>query len=248
VKIDMGSVNFLAKFLPKFLARACALVLSLAACTVMTQKQGAEARCTPPEGVSGSPESIEDAVELINALPKPVSVACFVQALDRPLKIYATNSVFSRQPAVGDRSPRIFIFSDQLLISIATDGAGSSLVEFGQLTSDQTSLKGELQLPVTQNLTGTEAFERIRLQNGTSCAACHSGETLSNLVTATEAFESRAIKPSPATQVDLTQLKEEYSDCNSSREPIRCSLLKAVFGFGAVQFQDFPDSMRTFSP
>jgi hypothetical protein len=234
--------------LEHFLIGACALILSLGACTVVTQQDGGDARCTPPAGVSGSPETIEDAVDLINALPKPVSVSCFVQALDRPLKVYATNSVFSRQPAVGDRSPRIFIFSNQLLISIAADGQGSSLVEFGQLTSDQTSIKGELQLPVTQNLVGTEPFDRIRLHNGTSCSACHSGESLSNLITVTDAFESRAIKPSLSTQVDLAQLKNEYLDCNASAEPIRCSILKAVFGFGAVQFQPFPDAMRTFSP
>ena len=35
-------------------------------------------RCTPPDGMSGTPQTIEDAVALLNALPKPTSVACFV--------------------------------------------------------------------------------------------------------------------------------------------------------------------------
>ena len=43
------------------------------------------ARCRPPAGVSGYPKTTQAALDLLNALPKPTSVACFVESLDRPL-------------------------------------------------------------------------------------------------------------------------------------------------------------------
>src|SRR5262245_6264496 len=41
--------------------------------------------CSPANGVSGKPANISEALILINTLPKPVTLACFIEALDRPL-------------------------------------------------------------------------------------------------------------------------------------------------------------------
>ena len=35
----------------------------------------------------GSPTSITEAIELINALPRPLNIPCFLSALNRPLKV-----------------------------------------------------------------------------------------------------------------------------------------------------------------
>ena len=59
----------------------------------------------------GSPDSIGDAVALINALPKPLTIACFVSALNRPLNLNLTTSTISVQPAIGVSNPRIFIIN-----------------------------------------------------------------------------------------------------------------------------------------
>lgn len=58
-------------------------------------------RCVAPPGISAAPSSIAAAVALINALPPPVTVACFVESLDRPLQVVATASDLSAQPAAG---------------------------------------------------------------------------------------------------------------------------------------------------
>ena len=67
-------------------------------------------RCVAPEGVSTAPQTIAEVVTLLNALPKPLNLPCFVASLARPLSLHAVNSPFSAQPAQGRRSPRIFIF------------------------------------------------------------------------------------------------------------------------------------------
>src|SRR5688572_16123159 len=80
--------------------------------------------CRAPEGVSGSPRSVDQTVELVNALPKPLSLACFVEALGRPLQLHATRSEISAQPAVGLRSPRIFLYFEPLIMTVVPAGAG----------------------------------------------------------------------------------------------------------------------------
>jgi len=61
--------------------------------------------------VPGSPGTIEEAVALANGLPFPVTAECYVEALDRPLRIEATKSRTSLQKAEGERSPRVFLWS-----------------------------------------------------------------------------------------------------------------------------------------
>src|SRR6185436_10338181 len=51
--------------------------------------------CKPATGVSGSPRTISEAIILINTLPRPTTLACFLEALDRPLSLYMTMSTSS---------------------------------------------------------------------------------------------------------------------------------------------------------
>jgi hypothetical protein len=78
---------------------------------------------------------------LINGLPKPVSLVCFLEALERPLRLVATRSFFSAQPAVGARSPRIFLFMDGIIQSIVPAGSARNLLEMGEATSPGSAIR-----------------------------------------------------------------------------------------------------------
>ena len=106
-------------------------------------------RCVAPLGVNGSPRCTQELIELLNALPKPTSVACFLESLERPLTVYATSSQFSAQPAFSGASPRLFLKLGSLWLSVVIDGKSSYLMEFGdRVVGDPLrSIKGELQLP-----------------------------------------------------------------------------------------------------
>lgn len=52
-------------------------------------------RCTPAGGVSRSPSTIAQVVDLVNALPRPLSLTCFLESLDRPLQVAASSGVIS---------------------------------------------------------------------------------------------------------------------------------------------------------
>jgi hypothetical protein len=149
---------------------------------------------------------------------------------------------------VGQRSPRTFIFVDPLIMSISFDGAGSQLLELGEVRPGGTrTLKAEIEFPVTGELTRTAPFERLLfLDDLTTCGVCHDDEEPAPGVTFTKAFESRALRPLPHERVSLDSLVNELDSCDPVREPERCSLLEAVFGTGPVVDRDFPTTMATF--
>ncbi|MNK08108.1 hypothetical protein D3C87_260340 [compost metagenome] len=209
----------------------------------MTVQMESSSNCVPGPGVSGTPKNIEEAVTLINSLPKPVTVECFVESLDRPLKVALTNSEASAQPAAGTRSPRVFIFSDSLIISIVPDGRGSKVVEFSVLLSSDKSIKGEVPFPIQGILDGKTPYDHIRDGNGTLCAACHGIEQQAPQITFTKAFISKAFQPNWQTDVDLDNFRKEVLFCDPKVEPERCRILEAIFGHGEVRKQDFPADM-----
>src|SRR5262245_57431332 len=71
---------------------------------------------TCAEAATGPVDTAAQFVERLNALPRPVSVACFVASLPRPLFLIATTSQMSAQPAGGRDSPRIFLRGNTLVI------------------------------------------------------------------------------------------------------------------------------------
>lgn len=194
------------------------------------------ARCSPPSGVSGSPRTIQQAVELMNALPKPTSLTCFVESLDRPLELYMTRSVLSVQPANGTRSPRTFIVKGELLMAIVPDGSVSSLLELGQLTAASRSIKGEIEFPLTSDVTASGITEHIRVGDVSLCGGCHGGETRPiDSFFIDGAFESAVAVPLSAYEVDLESLRGEASECDAEQEPTRCAMLGALFDHGEVR-------------
>ncbi|HYQ18759.1 MAG TPA: hypothetical protein VEQ58_23450 [Polyangiaceae bacterium] len=206
------------------------------------------ARCRAPQGVSASPQNTQEALALLNALPKPTSAACFVESLARPLNVQATSSLFSQQPALSVASPRVFLKLGQLWLSIVMDGDASYLIEFGdQISVDPPrSIKGEVQLPISDAIAPGAPYERVMYSPGTTqCGFCHYDERPVEDV-AFAAFSSISFRPRPDTYVSLESLRGEQQRCDFQKEPHRCEMFDALFASGDVVETDFPPTMATF--
>lgn len=202
--------------------------------------------CAPPPGTTGSPQTIDEALALINALPKPTTVACYLESLDRPIRGYATRGIVSAQPAQGRRSPRIFFFSGKLTTSIVPEGPGAGLIEFAEGDAPFRSIKGELSFPVEHALGPEAPFTKVMLDEvRTSCSMCHIDEQPAGSSGSALRYSSRALRPIPTERVPLDEVRLEAERCEVSSEPERCSILHALFSHGEVLSQDFPAEMPT---
>lgn len=204
--------------------------------------------CVAPAGVSTAPRTVAEAVALINALPKPLSLACFLESLTRPLALQAVDSLLSAQPAQGKRSPRLFVFFEGLTLSIVPEGPGAHLLEFGELRGEAQSLKAELEFPITGPLDEAAAYERVYFDDDIStCGFCHQGEERALDVASPLAFVSPALAPRWDQRVPLADLVLEHASCDAEQEPERCAMLAALFGRSPVPVEhDFPEDFATF--
>ncbi len=203
--------------------------------------------CATPVAQTNAPRSVMDVVAILNTMPKPVTLACFVESLARPLSLHAATSVLSAQPATGSRSPRMFLFSDPLIMTVVPEGSGSHLLEFGELRSTTRSLKAELEFPITREILPQEPFERVMFDETlTTCAFCHAYEERDASIDFTQAYVSQALKPRQGLSVDLETVRLEYQHCDRASEPERCALFDAVFSWGEVVWREFPEGMGTF--
>ena len=207
-------------------------------------------RCAPGPNATGAPRSIEQVVDLINSLPKPVTVACFVESLDAPLKVYASKSVASLQLSTGPEDPRWFIFSLPLIMSVTSDGPGADLLEMGVLQpGNRRTLLGELHMPITEKIERALPYDRISKELGTTCGFfCHQNEVRDPSIHFTEAFVSKSIRAAADSEVTLDSLRAVLSRCKSpSGRPAgssaRCELLQALLVTGRAQREDFPADM-----
>lgn len=188
----------------------------------------------PCEG-DAAPTDLTSLTRWVETLPQPVDAACLVHGLQRPLQVEATRSQLSAQP--GTRaSPRLFFFSGDLVMSLVPDGVGRDLVEFGEVVDATHSIKAELELPIELPLGEDALFERIRLDEGSHCAACHAQER--------EDLASVVLRPEPDTLVPLDEVHAEARRCTGGSA--RCALLKAVFA-GPVEPHPFDERFLTFS-
>jgi hypothetical protein len=192
--------------------------------------------CVTPSGVSGAPRNLSEALNLMNSLPKPVSLACFLQALSRPLSLYMTSSGDSLQPSPGPRSPRTFIVYEPMVMSIVLDGPAQMALEFGYRTSPSRSVKTEIIFPLETDVTFANIFDEVRSGNLTKCGNCHTGEVVTfNPDLPVDVFESDIIAPFDMDEVDLASLRTEHSSCDAAAEPDRCALLSALLDHGEVR-------------
>jgi hypothetical protein len=200
------------------------------------------------EAASGPVETIVQVITRLNALPRPVSVPCFVATLGRPLELVATTSVVSAQPAGGPDSPRIFALGSGLALSVVPAGAGVQLIELGEWQTTTRTLKGELELPVSSELAADAAFMRIEQSNQTTrCGICHGAEAPHPTIA--DAYVSTAFRPEPGSEVKVTELVTMHQACVDSGDTgERCELFHALFDFGWVQQGAFSRDVQLFIP
>lgn len=196
--------------------------------------------CTDVTETLGSPKTIEETVTLINALPRPLSLGCFLNSLKGPLGVMAVNSTGSAQPAVDNANPRIFIVREKLVLSVATAGAGRSLLEFGELTGSN-SFKGELAFPVEGTVTANQIIAQMaQTSTSSTCATCHGSEAKFQHGNLGQLWVSSIIRPNTAQRVNYAYLRAQASACDSVATPHRCDVLKAIYTKGAATDVDFP--------
>jgi hypothetical protein len=207
--------------------------------------------------VPSAPATIDDVVTLANAMfarqpqEEGLTLPCLVEALDRPLTVLASSGIFSAQPAMGARSPRIFLFSGNLAMSVAPEGPGAERLEVAEYTQPTRSIKGEIEFPIRAPITSTAPYERILYPEGypedagTVCRACHSPEQELTGGTFSRRFESEVLRPQSGEEVALPFLIEQTASCDSAKEPARCQMLTAVFGHGDVHPGHFSTMART---
>ena len=233
---------------------ACLCIATLTGCGGEPDSSGPRAAaraCPPPAGVYARPRSIAETVALINALPRPTSMACFLESLERPLYMNATRSFISLQPAVGPRSPRLFLMFDGMSISVVPEGAGSALIEFGEFVDERRTLKAELATPFLAPLRPGDPFISPIQTRGptagmtTTCRTCHGQEERAADIDFAQAFHSVAIRPDPKSLVPLEDVRAEREACPPADTGLRCQMLRALFDHGEVQARDFPQSLPT---
>jgi len=202
--------------------------------------------CFTPEGHSGSPQTIDEVVSLLNALPKPVSVPCLLETLARPLAMEASSDDFSFQPAFGRANPRLLIFTGGLTITVVPKGHGSQVVEFGEHRGPGSTVKAELPFPVTGEIPRAAPFERVSSAGGlsTECGFCHTGEILDNTIDYATAHASDVLRPLPQYIVPIEDVRRQYEVCEPDVEPERCAFFDAIFGYGEVVHQPFPEPLE----
>lgn len=207
--------------------------------------------CQPPTGVSARPRSIAETVDLLNALPRPVTIPCFLESLDRPLHLNATTSFISLQPAVGRRSPRLFLMFEGMSLSVVPEGSGGKLIEFGQFVTPDRTLKAEVATPITAEVQPGDPYRSPtsaagpRAGPGTVCRTCHGQEERATEIDYAEAFHSVAFRPDPRSRVPVEAVRAERDACEAQDTGDRCAVLRALFDHGEVLPRDFPETLPT---
>ena len=177
-----------------------------------------------------NPDTYDGLVQLINALPKPLSVECLLNNYDAPLKINATNSTFSAQPSEGPSNPRIFIIRNNFILSVVPTNKTQTVIEFAYVDGLNSSIKGELSFPINSNIISEEPFLEILSTfngaTGTDCRFCHGAEVSSG----GSSFSSSIIAPDPYKNVTASSMKQQLASCNFLLEPQRCRVIQSIYG------------------
>ena len=203
--------------------------------------------CASATTVLGSPRTIGEVIAFINTLPRPVTLDCFLERLERPLAITSTSSIISVQPAVGEHSPRVFLFvGDALVLSITVgDYHGFDLLEFGEVIAPARTIKGEIAFPVEAPLAASAPFRRVLDSGGaaTTCALCHRDEAA--VPDYPLAFASTMLRFREEEAVTLAALRDEHERCDPLVQPLRCARLTALLGHGPVEAAAFSADLPT---
>lgn len=194
-------------------------------------------RCSPAPGTTGSPATISELMALLDGLPKPTTLPCLLESLERPLELYLTSSVFSAQPAPAERSPRTFVVLGPLRLSVVAEGEASHLLELGYQSAPGRSIKAEIPFPLEETPTPSELLDQVRTGRVSMCGGCHTNERQvpdEFFDGAEGAFESDVIPPLYVFEVGVEALRAEAESCDAQLEPERCGMLSALFDHGEV--------------
>jgi hypothetical protein len=192
-------------------------------------------RCVAPNGVSGAPRNIPDAVTLLNALPKPTTLDCFLESLDRPIDVFATSSTSSLQPALEADSPRMFIVRGALQMSIVPAGSASARLLLGFRTTVSRSIKAEILFPLQTALSMSSLFDGVLPGSPSNCGQCHADEIqITRPDFPGPVFESDVIDALPRFDVTVDTLRAASETCDAQAQPERCAMLSALFDYGDV--------------
>jgi hypothetical protein len=192
--------------------------------------------CKPALGVSGSPETITQVIILLNTLPRPTTLACFLEALDRPLTLYMTKSDDSLQPSPGARSPRTFVLRGDLELSVVLDGSARDTLEFGYHYAPGRTIKAEVAFPLTRDVSERSLFDRVQVTpRTTKCGMCHVAEAHEDYPGfPIGVFASDILEPFAMDEVSIESMQAETESCDPATEEYRCGLLSALFSHGEV--------------
>ncbi len=200
----------------------------------MSSGPNARVICETPTGLSGDPRSIKDVVQLINALPKPTSVACFIDALKGPFRVNATSSMFSAQPAYSEDAPRIFLFYEPLYISVVPRGIGGEAIEVSVKTEKEKSIKGEIPFPVKEAIADDLPYSHIAAENyGTVCGNCHFSEVLAGGDYPPNAYVSQFFVTTEYYDVSAKDIEVSAARCKKQVLP-ECQVLEALTSKGSL--------------
>ncbi len=205
-----------------------------------SKNEDAVTDCSSADDSLKDPKTMGEVVNLINALPKPVSLVCFLNALKPPLKVFAVNSTSSAQSAVGNASPRIFVLKEKLSLSVVPAGIGKDLLELGEVYSSQ-SFKAEIRFPVEGNITMAGLNSYLSGGAGTSsCSGCHLHESKMSYQNTNGTFISDIFRPDESKRVGKAYMKIETDICKSEVNKFRCDMLKAIYINGQAVDDIFP--------
>lgn len=239
------------------------LIMLLASCTILSgcvgetrdTKPNNEPHSTVENSVAHKPEDlnlcvapsnitllhIEDVITWINAMPKPLTLACFIASLPRPVYYNSTISNFSAQPSIGRANPRIFLnFNEGLWLSFVPQEAittqtkegithkiwdqdGIQLLELSEeVTSHHTSpqsIKGELAFPITTQLAPNAPYAHINFnadKKSSLCGGCHANETVIDSIEDVPIFRSAMLRNFEAGEVRHATLIDAYLTCDDN--------------------------------
>jgi hypothetical protein len=208
-------------------------------------------RCSLPSSSNSNPANLRELLQLINSMPLPLTLPCFVDVLAHPLKLSATISNVSAQPAPDDENPRFFLFSgmeSKLILSVVPSGEGAKALEYSFLVSETESVKGEILFPVEYPLDLDQLGKRLLRKDGvpgSTCGACHANERLADSSRfGADHYVSRALQPKSSSLVSQRRLNELALKCKSQASE-RCALFDAIFGTSGIEIQSFPAAMPT---
>ena len=196
--------------------------------------QSSAASCRLKNGMNPvDPTSTAKVVELINQLEKPVTIPCLISFLPKPLKIYAVDNKASAQPSAGPQSPRIFIFNQNLILSVVPEGSGKDAVELSDVVGIYRSVKAEIGFPVMGDILTSEPYDRVlSTSGGSSCRGCHNNEVKNSSITYATAYTTDLILPDPKKQIFQKDLYQNAISCKTADD--RCNMLREIFINGAA--------------